>query len=229
MIEWFYSEEKGERYVDGARLIGPLIPDFDYKKGKQHNLTTILQLPRWPIPVLDVEENRQHLLSHWTQILTFDTIIGNADRHPENWGAVSWSDPEGSPIRTRLSPAFDNGTALSYEQLENNFFKFNDEEYLVRYLTRARRARHHMQWSLDDTGDMNFFDFMRKFVREFPQTKGLILGKLQFNESDLRARLDGLPGIPVGGEWRLTPQRLDFTLKLVMKRVSLLKEALENV
>ena len=78
------------------------------------------------------------------------------------------------------------------------------------------------------SGNLNFFDFMRKFVREFPQTKDSILRRLEFDEGDLRARLDDLPLIPVDDGWRLTTRRLDFTLKLVMKRAALLRSALEN-
>ena len=85
-----------------------------------------------------------------------------------------------------------------------------------------------MRWSLEEQGDMNFFDFMRRFAGEFPQTRDAIAGCLEFTEADLRARLGVLTSIPVGEGWRLTPQRLYFTLALIMRRVSLLKSALEN-
>jgi hypothetical protein len=229
LIEWFYSQE--ERYVEGARLIRPLIPDFDDKTGKQHNLLTILRVPQFT-NVPNPEENRNNLAAYWARILTFDTVIGNVDRHPENWGIVRPSEAkkgikEGI-VSVRPSPAFDNGTAMSYEQPEEHFSRFDDEQYALRYLTKPRRARHHMRWSLDEQGDMNFFDFMRRFVREFPQTKDSILGRLQFTEAALRARLGGLPSIPVDEGCRLTPRRLDFTLTLVMKRAALLRRALEN-
>jgi hypothetical protein len=116
----------------------------------------------------------------------------------------------------------------SFSQPEEHFSRFDDEQYALRYLTKPRRARHHMRWSLGEEGDMNFFDFMRRFVREFPQTKDSILGRLQFTEAALRARLGGLPSIPVDEGCRLTPRRLDFTLTLVMKRAALLRRALEN-
>ena len=149
LIEWFYSQD--ERYVEGARLIGPYIQGFDYKTGWQHNLQTILIIPSFK-NVPDPEENRSLLVAHWARILTLDTVIGNVDRHPENWGVVG---PEGlarGVVQVRLSPAFDNGTALSYEQPEEYFSRFDDEEYALRYLRKPRRARHHMRWSLDEAG-----------------------------------------------------------------------------
>ncbi|KKM16237.1 hypothetical protein LCGC14_1687870, partial [marine sediment metagenome] len=182
LIEWFYSRD--ERYIEGARLIGPHIPDFDYKTGRQHNLQTILSILT-PKEVPDPEENRRRLVAHWAAVLAFDTVIGNVDRHPENWGIVV--TPPGSAkelVKVGLSPAFDNGTAMSYEQPEEHFHKFEDAGYARRYLTRVRRARHHMRWSLEDQADMNFFDFMQRFVRQFPETRDSVIGRLKFAEAD---------------------------------------------
>lgn len=225
LIEWFYSQE--ERYIEGARLIRPLIPEFDDKTGWQHNFQTILNVPLFNgLP--DPEKTQRELVEYWAKILAFDTVIGNTDRHPENWGIILPAEPKGETVLVRFSPAFDNGTAMSYEQPEEHFTKFDDENYALRYLARPRKARHHMRWSLEEQGDMSFFDFMGRFVREFPQTRDSIASRLEFTEDDLRARLVGLTSIPVGEGWRLTPQRLDFTLALIMQRVSLLKSALEN-
>lgn len=225
LIEWFYSQQ--ERYIEGARLIRPLIPGYDDKTGRQHNLQTILSVPLFNDPP-DPEENRRRLVAHWAKILAFDTVIGNTDRHPENWGIILPAEPKGETILVGFSPAFDNGTAMSYEQPEEHFARFDDESHARRYLTKPRKARHHMRWSLDEQGDMNFFDFMRRFVREFPQTRDSIARRLEFTEADLRARLGVLTEIPVSEGSRLTPRRLDFTLALIMQRVSLLKSALEN-
>jgi hypothetical protein len=230
LIEWFYSGS--ERYIEGARLIRPLIPGFNDNTGEQHNLQTILNIPIFTA-VPDPVENRRTLLSYWAGVLAFDTVIGNVDRHPENWGVVAPTDfgkesRKDVLVKGRLSPAFDNGTAMSYEQPEEHFARYNDERYALRYLKKARRAKHHMRWSLEEKGNLNFYDFMRRFVQEYPHTKEAVLRRLQYTEEDLRARLGGLQAIPVNEGCRLTPQRLDFTLKLVMMRTSLLKGAMEK-
>ena len=51
---------------------------------------------------------------------------------------------------------------------------------------------------------------------------------LEFTEGDLRVRLEPLVGIAVGDTSLLTQRRLDLTLKLVMKRTELLRDALER-
>jgi|WetSurMetagenome_2_1015567.scaffolds.fasta_scaffold19288_2 hypothetical protein len=226
LIEWFYSGS--ERYIEGARLIRPLIPGFNDKTGEQHNLQTLLNIPMFK-DVPDAEENRRNMLNYWAAVLAFDTVIGNVDRHPENWGVIVPAEFEKAPlVKLRPSPAFDNGTAMSYEQPEEHFDRFDDEKYALRYLTKARRAKHHMRWSLEEKGNLNFYDFMRRFVREYPHTKEAVLQRLQFTEGNLRARLDGLPTITVNEGCRLTQRRLDFTLKLILKRTALLKSAMEK-
>ena len=117
---------------------------------------------------------------------------------------------------------------MSYEQPEEYFPRFEDDLYARQYLTRPKRARHHMQWDLKDAGPLNFFDFMRRFVSTYPETRAGVLQGLGFTEESLRARLGPLVALEVDGASRLTQPRLDFTLKLIMKRVEFLQDALEK-
>ena len=230
LIEWFYSEDA--RYVEGALFLLNTISDFDYKTGRQHNLQTILDILPY-FERIDKEKLRRSHVQYWAGVFTFDTVIGNVDRHPANWGLI-FPHPEqledsSDNLDIVTSPAFDNGTALSWEQPEENFAKFNDRAYLLRYLTRPQKARHHMSWSLDTLDEnINFFDFMRRFVSEYPETKELIMSKLQFTEDDIRNRIEPLAAIPAAAESGLTQKRLEFTLRLVMERTALLRDALEK-
>ena len=213
-------------------MIRPLIRDFDDKKGKQHNLQTILDHP----VLSDMEKGAkaESVVRHWAVVLTFDTIIGNTDRHPWNWGIIvdkppSTTSPGLYRVPVRFAPAYDNGTSLAYEQPEEHFARFDVEQYAQVYLKRPKKARHHMKWSLQDEKPLNFYDFMRRYVQEYPYVRQDILSRLDFTEGDMRDRVTGLLSIPVGAEARLTERRLDFTLALVMKRKELLLRALESL
>ncbi len=226
LIEWFYGED--ERYIDGMRLIAPLTANFDHKRGKPHCLQTIINHPLFSPRGGVRDSNQRSLIDYWAKVLAFDTVIGNTDRHPANWGIVSPApgDSNGT-IEARMSPAFDNGTAMSHEIQERNFPRFDDGGYATQYLTRRKKARHHMQWGEEDAGDMHFFDFMQRFVGEYPDTRTTVAKMLRFSEDDLHARLGPLASIPVIDASRLTQERLGFTLKLIMKRTALLREALD--
>lgn len=221
LIEWFYDDE--DIYIDGGRFMSHMIEGFDAHKGTQHNLATILDIALF-------QKFRDDIIHYWAGVLTFDTVIGNVDRHQDNWGVLIKrtnvvAEIKDMPLWPRLSPAFDNGTALGYEIIEDNILKFEDDAYLKRYLTRPKHARHHMWWSLADMGDMNFFDFMGRFLKSYPQERETVMNLLRFTQGDIEERLCELPQIAVADEYRLTQQRLDFTIHLIMKR----KEMLENI
>ena len=55
----------------------------------------------------------------WARVLSFDALIGNSDRHPENWGLLNRTRKEARDASWALAPAFDNGTSLGYESRRN--------------------------------------------------------------------------------------------------------------
>lgn len=94
--EWFmgYPESGDERYVPGGDFMQRLMPGYDRDKGREHNFVSIITLSR--------ALKRDRKLSHdwqiyWGLCLCFDALIGNTDRHQENWGMI-WSD-DGSIAR----------------------------------------------------------------------------------------------------------------------------------
>ena len=224
VIEWFYSEK--ETYAMGALFLRGVIPDYDWKTGKQQNLMSILNLPLWANEI-----NRRKVLAHWANVLTFDAVIGNTDRQPENWGVIVPSQEECSKndsetINLRLSPAFDNGTGMGWEQLEENLYRFDDPAEVTRYLTNPKKARHHMKWAMDDAAPIGFFQFIAKLCAEYPWTREIVMNRLEFDEQTVRSKLEPLTMIPIAERWRLTNKRLEFTVSLVLRRRELLLEAL---
>jgi len=219
LIEWFYGDQ--DVYVDGSKLIGPLIENFDYQTGEQHNLQTNLKIigakPN------HVKQFQKKLLGYWARILAFDTILGNTDRHQENWGLVFQPKENPGQFDIIFSPAFDNGSALDYGVPERRFEEFPSSDYAQKYL---HNGKHHMKWSLEDQKNLNFFEFMKRFVSEYPSTKQMVEELLQFQREDLEKRLNPLLDIEVLEKFRLTPSRLRFTIDMIFRRVNLLKEAL---
>lgn len=216
LIEWFYDENK-DVYVSGEQTMVSHIEDFDRNRGKKHNLETI----RYAFG------NNQVIFNCWARILTFDTLIGNTDRHQENWGLVlkdARLNPK-SRDNLYLSPAFDNGTALGYEILEDNIHKYDDTSRLERYLTN-RHARHHMKWSLNQDQDIRFYEFVKKFTVEFPETMAIMAKCLDFTYQQVEDALSPLVGAVSNAEYKLTSKRLEFILKLIFGRKRILEETL---
>lgn len=228
LIEWFYDAADSS-YFDGGIIVERFIPNFDRKKGTQHNLNTIIETFPWFVPPEETGDlshtGKQKLRKYWAQQLTFDSLIGNVDRHQDNWGIIA--PHKSGPIT--LSPVFDNGTSMSYEILEENFHKFDDPVYTNRYLTKAKYAKHHMKWSLEDMQPMNFFDFMKKLVSTYPETNPIVRSLLNFTEQQVREIWQPLVELIDDPIYALTQKRLDFTLKMLMVRRKLLENKLNEL
>jgi len=216
LIEWFYDESK-DIYITGEQIMVGLIEDFDTEKGRKHNLKTIR----------DFFKDNKEALKYWASVLTFDTLIGNTDRHQENWGLVlknaKLNPKKGGEVYP--SPAFDNGTALGYEILEEKLDKFDDVK-LKSYMAH-KKAKHHMKWSLDNDERLNFYQFMKKFTMAFPQIKPIIAQHLSFTYQQVEEVLAPLVEAVSVPEYKLTRKRLDFVLKLLFERKRILEETLE--
>lgn len=214
LIEWFY-DDKNEGYVAGGQYMESYIEDFNRLKGEKHNFKAIRE----------IFNNRENWLKYWAEVLVFDTLIGNIDRHQDNWGLIV-KRTQKARIDSYSSPAFDNGTALGYEILEQNIDKFEETNRLQRYLTH-KCARHHMKWSLDVKRQLNFYEFMKIFTVDFPQIKPIIAQHLNFSYQQVEEVLAPLVEAVCDPEYKLTQKRLDFVLKLIFGRKRILEETLE--
>jgi hypothetical protein len=218
LIEWFYDDKK-DVYVEGGQFMIQLVKDYDREKGTQHNFLTIAnRFEAFP----DFQK-------HWAGVFTLDCLTGNTDRHQDNWGLVlkGIRPKPTSEVKLCFSPAFDNGTALGYEVVEKNIDRYIDEKRLEKYLTNPRHARHHMKWSLDEQGDFNFYEFMRKFVLEFPDSKVIISEHLNFSRSQVEEIMSPLVTAVSDNTYCLSQKRLNFIMKLIFRRKELLEETLD--
>lgn len=164
LISWFYdgADEKSGlvRFFPGGDYFKRLIPNFDFKVGRQHNLVTALRLLKafrnsgLPSPV-----------AYWGRVLAFDALIGNTDRHQENWGLL-WTWCRGQR-RPAFAPAFDNGTSLGNEILEAKLLQFSQQPALDRYISKGKQ---HMRWNLGSER-MSHFEFLTRFANAYPVAK----------------------------------------------------------
>ncbi|MBF0460043.1 MAG: HipA domain-containing protein [Magnetococcales bacterium] len=210
LIEWFYRQDEGVCYESGTVHMQRLIPDFDVKKGRQHNIETVLAI---------LAEMDARLIQDMVRILVFDALIGNTDRHQENWG-ILW---RGTPVRPELAPAFDNGTSLGYEMTDDGIAQFmaNPVEQTERYIDRGR---HHMRWN--PTGaKYGHFELVAYLLAKYPEFRQNIADCLSFDRNVLYAWMHLLPRFPVPAA--PTPVRIQWIERLLQLRMKRLHSVLD--
>ena len=177
LIEWFldYPDQPEERRTPGGDIMVNLISDYDRKKGRQHNFEIVTRY----LTLVDRKfKFESDWLVFWCDMLLFDAIIGNTDRHQDNWELL-WSQNKDHPVR--MSPIFDNGTSLGYEILESKISDFFVPDRMKAYI---KKGRHHIRWQLNDEYQCQHVELLLQLVKKYPFLKDRITQKLELLEME---------------------------------------------
>ena len=83
--------------------------------------------------ILDTVDRK--LYSEFIELQVFDALIGESDRHEENWGYIR-SNKSGNII---FAPFYDNGDSLMHNINENRVEEYiNDEAGFLRYIHKSK-------------------------------------------------------------------------------------------
>ena len=135
LIEFFYGhpEEERRRYVDAIDLLQGRGFGINYQHGSLKDniaLSRFLGAPEWK--------------DWWCRVVAFDALIGNVDRHSQNWGMLVRPSLEGRPAEYRMAPAFDNGTSLGYGFPEDALAARSTPGEIAKLVANGR---HHFSWA----------------------------------------------------------------------------------
>jgi hypothetical protein len=213
LIEWFYIDGEAS-LVSGGNYMQLIDPNYDRKFGAMHNFRWVNVISRamkkW---------STQNQDKFWAEAMLFDALIGNTDRHQENWGYLFVKSAQKDNIAS-LAPLFDNGTSLGHERFPHLLTKWQDsdyEEYII-------KGTHHMKWDKGEEPRSQHFDMIRRIVGMFPSLKdGLNAMIVNFNIDEVAKNLETLKKLSLPVE--LSSERADLYLKLL----SLRKRKLEAV
>lgn len=218
IIEWYtgYDTEKFERVSQGGDHMQDMIENYDRDKGKQHNLHSLIVFSKLLSTHLFLEHDWK---VYWGLCLCFDALIGNTDRHQDNWEII-WGEKS-----SRFSPYFDNGTSLGHEIFPNKFNRMvQDETMLSAYINRGC---HHMKWSLNDEKRLPLIGGVVRYCSKYPEVIPVLLDKLNWNIEHLSKILINLTVFNIKSP--LTVERAEFIYKLTANRKQLLIKELEKI
>jgi hypothetical protein len=115
----------------------------------------------------------------WGATIAFDAMIGNTDRHSENWGfLVDQSGENATPYS--MAPAFDNGTSLGFLVRDADLDKFMTRRRLADFVARGR---HHFGWLPDSDEDSGHAALCGRFVKVYGGAGGRMRKTIQLTDS----------------------------------------------
>jgi len=143
LIEWFYRDGE-ERCILAGDYLTRAFAGYDREKGSTHNLTQIATMMRAFTLTKLLDTATWQLW--WARALLFDAVIGNTDRHQDNWAFLYRPAKAQQPGRWRLSPLFDNGTSLGHERFPERIRNWNDQDFARVLVTRRTTATQTTRW-----------------------------------------------------------------------------------
>ena len=148
--------------------------------------------------------------------LVLDAVIGNTDRHHENWGLLLKRTETG--WNGRVAPSFDHASSLGRELQDSARDRILQQRRVGRY---AERGRGGIYWSEGDTRGPSPLELARRAVSRGPEFFQPVAPRLRrLNDNTL---LEVVQRIPSG--W-MSPTARQFAVELMRYNLAQLREVI---
>lgn len=194
-----------EELFHGNQVLGQTVPDYDSEQVRsqpEHSLDNIWRaFERVFIEPEAAERKRREFAGY----LVLDAVIGNTDRHHENWGLGRIRQGDG--WIARLAPSFDHASSLGRELRDRKRGILLDERRIGSY---AEKARGEIFLTPERTRPPSPLDLVRSAVEEQRQDFDPVLARLHgLRDSVIGDIVDRVPA-----DWMNSVAR-DFATTLI--------------
>jgi len=192
-----------EILMHGNELMSLVVEGYEEDKAfhqSEHTLDRIIRfwvqrqhilIPSgWEIPIEN--PTAAHLMAGY---LVLDGLIGNTDRHHENWGLIATfqhDNDDNQEVIFRIAPSFDHASSLGRESTDERKQRINVSPSSMRnYVLRGRTPIYLM--STDASGAAPI-EVIRQGLREYPKLFGPWLQVVRdLNTEDLSSIFEMVP------------------------------------
>jgi hypothetical protein len=210
LIEFFLGyphEERAERLLHGADILQA--KGFTAGSDRPHNVLTNIELCE-EYGIEDAER-------WWARLVAFDTLIGNTDRHTQNWGLLA--DATG---KHRMAPVFDNATSLGYQQSDSRLRSLRGDA-LDRFIGKGS---HHMSGTLANESRTSHMELCRLLADLRPGSGAMMEDVIHCRRADIEAALDACRALRI--EPAFTGERVSFVNALLARRREVARSVLRG-
>jgi hypothetical protein len=187
-----------ENLVHGGDLLVGIRPGYYRARPREQTF----QLIRRVMP--------PHLLGSMIEMIVLDAVIGNTDRHHDNWALIRLStEPD------RLAPAYDHGSCLGSHVDDDKLSTLNINAFV-------RRGRAAIRWAEDERiVHLSHPQLLQRVRGDHPEEVRSAVGKvIEALEHDL---VGAIRELPVSYAPRI---RQEFMTEILLRRVRLLAQEL---
>ena len=109
-----------------------------------------------------LDEIDLNLFPNFLKIMVFDALVGETDRHEENWGIISTNDN-----KYELSPLYDNGCNLLRYFKDEKFAEkyYNDDKKFNKYIRKPKS----LIYKENSQHKYNLIELIEELYKRYPQ------------------------------------------------------------
>ena len=201
----------GQQLFHGNQILAHLMRDYDPDRRFRQSNHTLRNI--WLALDLIFEEPQEQKYT-FAEFLVLDALIGNTDRHHENWGVIR--ERKDDEWVGYLAPSFDHASSLGRE------FGDKRREGLLansRIGNYSEKGVGGIYWSESDSKAPSPLELVRLAFREYPDLLTPALSKLaKLEEVDLKEIVGGIPP-----DW-MSDAAKRFAIQLISYNCSELRE-----
>lgn len=223
------TEEIYEELIHGQQFLIRILPEFETKKGTDHTFQLVEEF-------FNSSNGHQLLLEDFVEMLVFDAIIGNRDRHQQNWAIIREIKMKPRSfklnifprqrvlplfeVKGRFSPFFDNGNCLAYNIIEDKINNYlSDNRVLEKYLF-GEKSVSHVKWY---GASLPHIDLLKKLYPKYKQPIDRAISRVRekYNESTMLDLINTIDNgiIFANDSYNLTPKRKELFFILIKLRI----------
>ena len=220
---------RGRSLYHGNQLLEGVVHDYEPAKEfdqSRHTLANILQVMSRvfedPEATKEPEAARRAKL-RIAEYLVLDALIGNTDRHHENWGILR--KRVGENWQNFVAPSFDHASSLGRELPDESRSRILAGHRVGDYAEKrrsAKKGRGAIYWSEDDRHGLKPLELVRRATRHYPDLFCPALMNLErLDKSSISNCVNGVPS-----DW-MTPLAREFAITLMCYNRERLEELLQ--
>lgn len=158
----------GRQLIHGNQILSGLVTGYELTATYKHRDHTISNIVKALEAYFSKDESQKINISTLFGYFLFDCLIGNTDRHHENW-AISQREFDGK-LLGYIAPSFDHASSLGRELRDTNLNQKSREHILKNgtIAAYARRARGAIYLSPNDSKPATLFNLYRFLLENYP-------------------------------------------------------------
>ena len=210
----FVDESQGQVLVHGNQALDETVSEYDPKKRFRQSDHTLENI--W-VALARATEDAEESKRQFAEYTVLDAVIGNTDRHHENWGILR-TRTETSPGWTRtLAPSFDHASSLGRELSDDKRDRRLCENRIGHYAERGSKGKkgRGIHWSSSDERAPSPLELVRLAARVEPDLFCPAISRLEkLDDDSLREIVNRVPD-----DWMSSAAR-EFAIALMRYNVT---------